>query len=430
MMRSTEAALATAHPVAPISTPLHDVRALSGRLVTHFAEHVATCGTLPGDALRGDVTAVTRTCLELAAGVLEGRDVTAKIERLQRAGADWAREGIPIGTIHRAIHDGFTMGFDLIVEESTPADYHRLAVTARRLLEVLAVVDSAFAVAYVREHRAVVAEHHTAVHTVTSALLAGHPTSTMARAGGVTIDESYYVLAVSIPPHPGESDTAIDGEVVARRKLRRIQSELATRCAGQALSLLGTDGGTILLPATWATATLPEPRTRAEAADRLVDRLSTAAQVSITATVMQAETDRIPEAADRAHELLDMVQRLQCGPGLYRFDDLAMEYQLTRPGPGREYLRALLDPLDEYPELLETLRRHIGNDLNRRRTARLLGVHTNTVDYRLKRIGQLTGFDPAQPSGLWYLRSALVARSYDRAVPEWDVRTASTPAVR
>ncbi|WP_280381795.1 helix-turn-helix domain-containing protein, partial [Nocardia wallacei] len=48
----------------------------------------------------------------------------------------------------------------------------------------------------------------------------------------------------------------------------------------------------------------------------------------------------------------------------------------------------------------------------RQRTARLLHVHTNTVDYRLKRIGQLTGFDPTQASGLWYLRSALVARTY------------------
>ncbi|MBL1074271.1 helix-turn-helix domain-containing protein [Nocardia sp. 2] len=394
---------ANAGAVAALSSPLQDVRALSRRLVTHFAEHVAPCGTLPGDALRGDITTVTRTCLELTGAVLEGRDVSGKIERLQRAGEDWAREGIPIGTIHRAVHDGFTLGLDLILDSATPEDFERLAVTARRLLEVQAVVNSAFAVAYVREHRAVVAEHHTAVHTVVSALLAGHPASTMARAGGVEIDESYYVLPVSIPPHPGESDASTDSEVVARRKLRRVQSALADYCGGHALSLLGANGGTILLPAS----SMP-----ADPLDGLVTALAAAAQVSITATIIHAETERIPEAADRAHELLDMVHRLQCAPGLYRFDDLAMEYQLTRPGPGREYLGALLDPLDEYPELLETLRRHIGNDLSRQRTARLLGVHTNTVDYRLKRIGQLTGFDPSQSSGLWYLRSALVARSY------------------
>ncbi|UGT44737.1 helix-turn-helix domain-containing protein [Nocardia yamanashiensis] len=407
-MYSGSAQLTSEPAVQAISTPLHDVRGLSRQLVDHFAAHVAPCGTLPGDALRGEVTVVTRTCLELATGVLEGRDVTAKIERLQRAGADWAREGIPIGTIHRAVHDGFARGFDLILGTATPDDYARVAVTARRLLEVLATIDSAFAVAYVREHRAVAAEHHSAVHTVTSALLAGHSTSTMARAGGVQIDGAYHVLALSIPAHPGESDASVDGSVVARRKLRRIQSELARRSAGRALSLLGSDGGTVLLPDSDPAATDLEA---------FLDGLSTAAQVSITATVMHTETAGIPDGAERAHELLDMVHRLECTPGLYRFDDLAMEYQLTRPGPGREYLGSLLDPLDEYPELLETLRRHIGHDLNRRRTARALSVHINTVDYRLKRIGQLTGFDPSQPSGLWYLRSALVARTYRNALP-------------
>ncbi|WP_174189768.1 PucR family transcriptional regulator, partial [Nocardia barduliensis] len=84
------------------------------------------------------------------------------------------------------------------------------------------------------------------------------------------------------------------------------------------------------------------------------------------------------------------------------------------PGPAREHLGSLLDPLDEHPELLETLQVHIAHNLNRGRTARLLHVHTNTVDYRLKRIAQLTGFDPTMASGLWHLRSALVARTYRR----------------
>jgi DNA-binding PucR family transcriptional regulator len=68
--------------------------------------------------------------------------------------------------------------------------------------------------------------------------------------------------------------------------------------------------------------------------------------------------------------------------------------------------------LDEHPELLETMQVHIAHNLNRQRTARLLNVHINTVDYRLKRIGQLTGFDSTQASGLWHPRSALVAHTY------------------
>ncbi|MBF6212265.1 helix-turn-helix domain-containing protein [Nocardia puris] len=389
----------------PISDPLRDTRGLAYRLVERFAEKFAPCGVLPGDVLRGEITAVTRACLEFVQGALEGYDTAEKLERVRRAGADWAREGIPIDVIHRAVHEGFRIGLDLVLDAAAPADLARLVETVRRLLACQSVVDAAFADSYVREHRAAVAEHHAAVHTVASALLAGQPAAPMVRAGGIAIADSYFILAMDIPKHPDEQLSRVD-QVVARRKLRRVQSELAVRCSGRALSLLGTGGGTVLLPAAGVTP---------EVLDELVRGLSSAAQVPLTATVLEAETPDIPEAAERAHELLDMVQRLRNAPGLYRFDDLVVEYQLTRPGPGRERLGEVLDPLDDRPELLETLRLHLGNDLSRQRTARTLGLHANTIDYRLRRIAQLTGLDPAQSSGLWYLRAALVARSYRNA---------------
>ncbi|MEV0355467.1 helix-turn-helix domain-containing protein [Nocardia sp. NPDC050697] len=387
----------------PMSSSLQDVRSLSRQMVGHFVANVVPCGTLPGDAISGDVTTITRVCLEFAVSMLDGKDIPEKLQRLQDAAAGWAREGVPIDTIHHSIHEGFKMGLDLVVSQASIKDYDNLVDGAKTVVEMLDMITTTISMAYVRELRSVVSEHHTAVHTLTSALLGGHSTSTMARECGIAIATSYAVLAVAIPPHRDEANPTLDGLVVARRKLRRVQAELATRCGESALSLLSVDGGTVLIPAA---------RFDREGFDALVEQLSRAAQVGITATVVEATPEQIPDAADQAHELLDMVQRLQAVAGLYRFDELALEYQLTRPGPGREYLGSLLDPLDEHPELLETLQRHIANNLNRQRTARVLHVHTNTVDYRLKRIGQLTGFDPSQPSGLWYLRSALVARTY------------------
>ena len=387
----------------PMSAPLQDVRKLSRRMVGHFVENVVPCGTLPGDAIHGDVTTITRTCLELAVSMLDGKDIPEKTRRLENAAAGWAREGVPIDTIHHAVHEGFRLGLDLVVSNATVTDYSALVDGAKLVVEMLDKMTVCISMAYVRELRSVVSEHHTAVHTLTSALLGGHSTSTMARECGIEISPAYTVLAMAIPAHPDEAVPALDGKVVARRKLRRVQAELATRCGDSALSLLSVDGGTVLLPSEILTD---------EALDELVAQLSRAAQVPISAAVVEAPTAEVPAAADQAHELLDMVQRLDCVPGLYRFDDMALEYQLTRPGPGREYLGSLLDPLDDHPELLETLQRHISNNLNRQRTARLMHIHTNTIDYRLKRVAQLTGFDPTQPSGLWYLRSALVARSY------------------
>ncbi|MEU1427781.1 helix-turn-helix domain-containing protein [Nocardia sp. NPDC005746] len=405
----------------PISSPLKDVRGVAQHMVGHFVETVAPCGTLPGDAIHGDVTVITRTCLELAVGMLDGRDIPEKTKRLEEAAAQWAREGIPIDTIHHAIHEGFKIGSELVMASAlsrhvrrededgevtlviAAADMDNIVGGAKLVVELLDRMTSAVAMAYMRELRSVVSEHHTAVHTLTSALLGGHSTSTMARECGIEIAETYHVLALAIPEHPEEDSPTVDGTVVARRKLRRVQAELATRYTDKVLSLLSVDGGTLLVPAT-AVAD--------DQLDELVEQLSRAARVPITATLVPAAPQQIPDAADQAHELLDIVHRLRLVRGLFRFDELALEYQLTRPGPGRDHLGSLLDPLDAHTELLETLQSHISNNLNRQRTARMLHVHTNTVDYRLKRIGQLTGFDPTQPSGLWYLRSALVARTY------------------
>ncbi|MEC3919764.1 PucR family transcriptional regulator [Nocardia sp. CDC160] len=387
----------------PMSTPLQDVRTVSRQLVGHFVDHVIPCATLPGDIIAGDVTAVTRACLELAVSMLDGQDIPAKTGRLSEAAAGWAREGVPIDTVLHSIHEGFKLGMDRVMAQATTNDHENLIEGAKLVVTMLDTINAVVARAYVREHKAVVSEHHTAVHTLTSALLGGHPTSTMARECGIEIADAYYVLALAIPKHPDERHPRLDGKVVARRKLRRLQAELATRCGDTALALLSVDGGTILVPTT----------TRAdEHLDELIAQLATAARVPITAALVIAAPAEIPAAADRAHELLDMVQRLDCVAGLYRFTDMALEYQLTRPGPGRETLGALLDPLDAHPELLHTLQCHIANNLNRQRTARIMHIHTNTVDYRLKRICQLTGFDPTLTADLWQLRSALIARSF------------------
>ncbi|MEV0080063.1 helix-turn-helix domain-containing protein [Nocardia neocaledoniensis] len=388
---------------APMWQPLRDVRTLTGKLVGHFVDSVATCRTLPGDAISGDVTAVTRLCLEIVGGMLDGRDETERLNRLSIAAAGWAREGVPIDTILHAFHEGFRLGFDAVFAEATHGDRAAMIEGFRRAVAMSDLLCTTVTRAYIREHRDIAGEHHTAVHTLTSALLAGQPTVTMARECGISVADAYSVLALSIRRRAEGDDPRVNAAVAARRTLRRVQAALAHHGGDEVLSLLSVDGGTLLIPADLMDS---------DALDALVAALSRAARVAVTGALVPANTVDIPAAAERAHELLDMVERLDCAPGLYRFGDLALEYQLTRPGPGRARLGELLAPLDNHPELYETLRVHIANNMNRRRTARLLHIHTNTVDYRLRRIAQLTGLDPTQGSGLWQLRSAMIARSF------------------
>ncbi|MFC6010910.1 PucR family transcriptional regulator [Nocardia lasii] len=387
----------------PVSSPLKDVRSISRRMVVHFVENVVPCGTLPGEAIDGDVTTVTRICLELTGSMLDGRDIPGRVERVRAAAADWAREGIPIDTIHDAVHEGFKLGFDLVITNVTNHDYDTVVGVARRLMDAENMITAAVSAAYVRELRAVDSEHHTAVHTLTSALLGGQRTSTMARECGIEVAERYHVLALELPPHPEEFDPSVDAKVVARRKLRRVQAELADRCAGKVLSLLSVDGGTLLLPAhEFADADL----------DELIDGLSTAAQVPVRAVATSATPAEIPGATEQVHELVDIVHRLGGPSKVYRPHELAFEYQLTRPGPARDALSAIVDTLEQHPELLRTLEVYLATDMQRSRTARTLFIHTNTVDYRLKRITQLTGFDLGGVSGLCHLRAALVIRAH------------------
>jgi sugar diacid utilization regulator len=217
-------------------------------------------------------------------------------------------------------------------------------------------------------------------------------------------------MALDLPEYPGRLPARPDGAVTAQQVLRRVESELAHQCGEQVLSSLDTGGGTVLVPAAhrWAADL-----------NGLVTRLSRAGQINIRATIVRSQADTIPEAAHRAHELLDVVRRLGFG-GVHRFEDLAVEYQLTRPGPARDHLETALDALDDHPDLLHTLCVHIGNKLQRKRTASDLRVHANTVDHRLKRIGQLIGRDPGEPDGQWRIRAALVARSYRTAMPVTD----------
>jgi plasmid stabilization system protein ParE len=383
----------------------HDVRRLTREVVAHVVDSAAPCRALPGGAVGADVAEVVQACLQWAIQSLDGQAVPDRIDCLQRAATGWAREGIPVDTVLHAVHIGFKFGLELLFGDRRSTHRVDIATGTTTIMELLNLLTATVSKAYVREYKAVAAEHHTSVHTLTSALLGGHATSTMARECGIPLAEEYFVLALAVPAHPDENHPGLDSKVVARRKLRRLQAALAGLFDEQALSLLSVDGGTVLIPRTRPAAPGLDDTTLNDA----VASLSEAARVPITAAVVSAGPDEVSAAAVQAHELLDTVQQLGREPGLYRFPELALHYQLTRPGAGRDQLRTHLAPLMDHPELLKTLRTHIDTGMYRLRTARQLNVHPNTVDYRLRRIAQLTGLDPADGRGLWYLRSALIA---------------------
>ena len=70
-------------------------------------------------------------------------------------------------------------------------------------------------------------------------------------------------------------------------------------------------------------------------------------------------------------------------------------------------------------EVLETVRTVLGNGGNLEASARALFVHPNTVRYRLKRAGELTGQAVTDPRGAWTLQVALALARLDSDRSLW-----------
>ncbi|MDV7245714.1 MULTISPECIES: helix-turn-helix domain-containing protein [Rhodococcus] len=394
----------------PASAPLRDTHAVARKLVRHFADNVTPCGSLPGEQLQSDVTDFTVVCLRLGIQMLDGgtSPTDEDLAEVRDASARWAREGFPLTLVLRILHEGITKAGDLAAANAREEDLPGLLVIQKVMFALLECVTVAATTSYVNELEAVNSERDGAAVNLVTALLSGRKAASAARHAGVEPAENYVVMGLAVPPHPAEAIAHRRKAVVARQKLRRLQIELAEASGGAALCSLSPDGGTILLPGSPERAWIVS----------LLDRVGAAAEVPLTATVSRVRTADIPTAAEQVHELLDLAHQLSLAPGLYEMNDLALEYQLTRPGPGRTHLARLLDPLQNSPELVETLEVHISHDLNRQRTAKKMHLHTNTVDYRLKRIAQLTGCDPTRPSGLRQIQAALVARKLEVAQRE------------
>ncbi|MEU4431536.1 helix-turn-helix domain-containing protein [Nocardia rhamnosiphila] len=396
---------------------LHHGPRLSQQLLDHLAPDgggTEPAALMPCGVGRRDAAEVVTGCLDLVAAALQDGGVGEVPAPLHRKIEDWAAEGVALEAVQHSIHRGFRFVLDLLARRARTADGPAMVVVGQRLGEVLDRVITTFTQAYLREFRAHTVARYAGAEALTTALISGTSTAGTARESGFREATAYAVLALDLTGPPGETGDDGYGPAHAPRRLRRVRAELA-RGGDMPLARLSEAGGTVLLP----------DRAHDDlAVTRLFDRLQSAVRGSLLATVVHARHDEVPDATRRAHELLDLAQRLRRPARLYRLADLAVEYQITRPGPARKRLATALEPLLPHADLLQTLATHLDNDRNRRRTARVLGIHANTLDYRLRRIARYTGLDPASADDLWHLRAALVAGAYETCSADTPVAAA------
>jgi len=120
------------------------------------------------------------------------------------------------------------------------------------------------------------------------------------------------------------------------------------------------------------------------------------------------DRDVVPAGYREAAQVLGLVLAAEREPGLYEVDDFLFEYAALRDPAVAAKLVAVVRPLLDSDRLYETLKTFVRCGHNRGRTARELCVHRTTVDYRIRRIEEITGHDPTCGRGRELLSVAAV----------------------
>lgn len=378
---------------------------LVARVLARIQAEVADYRRLPVEELAGDIARITQQTVRAFARTLrEDRDLNdAELRQIGASAVRRAEEGFPLEAVLAAYHTGTREIFAVGSAGAGSADVADLLEVADRTLAFLGTITGAVTRGYLEELRTKVGQEHTARRTLLSVLVDGGPVDVVARSAGITLPSRYVVLSVELGPHADEASPGVDAEIAVRRKLRRFLAAFERFCGDGVLASLDGPGGLVLLPLAGRLTAVPEWHALLDAAGR-------AADVDVLAAAEPATPSEVREVASRTGEILDVLRWFGRSPGLYRLDDVLVEYQLTRPGAARDRLAAVLAPLDAHPELVETLSTYLQQDTNRRRTAAKLHVHPNTVDYRLRRVRDLTDIDPLHPAGLPRIIAALAAR--------------------
>jgi hypothetical protein len=335
---------------------------------------------LPSETLDGPVTASVRAALGLLLRRLRDRDALgpADLTAVVEWSARRARDNVPLEAALTAYLIGAKVWWRAATDLAAPED---LAGAATGLLDGLSAVMPAVLLAHLQVQEDLRSEDKRIRRELLTALLNGHPYQALALAARLEVGHCHTVLALKCSP--GRSD-------------RLVQTALDAHT-----------GAPVLMDHTDGVALLPG----GTVAEAVVADLEQALDTTVLAVAATADAPAaIPHAAAEVRQVMDLLGRLGRPPGLYRFEDVLVEYQLARPGPGLERLAAKLKPLDQYPHLLQTLRSFVHHGHNRRQTALDLHVHRNTLDYRLQRIAALTGLDLAVPAQTRVLEAALTAR--------------------
>lgn len=229
------------------------------------------------------------------------------------------------------------------------------------------------------------------LHDLVDLLLAGDlSASGLAHDLGVCLHDHYVAVVMRFPGRPPGRDDDTDDVVESVFKMHAVP--IAWRRPDELLTLLPACS----LQETPADGALP-----------VVRDIAAAVEGACRVGVATGPASRLPEIVSMARQVAEVapVQRIpHVLPGI---GDVFVELGVVRVPEVDQWLRDVARRLANGPDLVTTLDVYYHNDMKRLRAAVTLHIHPRTLDYRLRRVREVTGVDPNSTKGIRILTAAV-----------------------
>jgi hypothetical protein len=354
-----------------------------------------------------------RTIVAIATGraAKSGGDLFAFV----RVHAEWrARHGVPlIASLHayRLAHrtySGITRE-PLLAHAEKKAALLSMTLLSDFWIELFDHVGAVLAEAHAVVERITVAQNTPVYTALIGSLLGGLPPADAEerRLCALCGIRAGAPLAVAVlRPRDDSSGSAIDRDAALRSLVRLLDETLPHASFGKLIAVRSGEVTAIICSDKGGRGAI-------EALQRngFVRRATNGSAADVGVSRDSTEIVQLPAAVEEARLAADFAQPSQ--PVMHFSDIDLAEYLIRRADAVAFRLmpdwarRFDLDEDAQSQELRRTIRAFADSNLNVKQTARCVGVHINTVYFRLNRIKKLTGVDPRTFSGTVFLLTVL-----------------------
>ena len=363
-----------------------DTGELARRMADVFRAEIDSYRRMPAEVVRGQIADISRYNVEVFFGSLISGDPPqdGDLRPFRESARRRAAEGLPLEDLLHAYRIGGRLGWEALVAAAEEGEQAVLLPTVARLMDYVDRVSDAVTETYQDERQQLLSVEERRLSELFAALVGGEPLDAAVRAAaeelGFPVTDRYRPFAAVHAEGPAFAQAQLAATLRARGVLAVSEGE---RIVG-------------LLPAD-------------------ADRAALGERPGLVALGAPTARPDLAAALEDARLLLD-VGRALGKSGEIAADAFLAELLLKRsPDVAAAVRRVVLSPLEDYAsrrsgDLLETLEVFVSVDCDRRQAAEQLHIHPNTLDYRLRRVEELTQLRLGRPDDLVLVALALKQR--------------------